>query len=182
MLKRNHKTSISVWLSTCWAIEVMSLNTLGPPTFKNLISKLSFKSYISDSGKMLFHQHFRVSTPVSSLGFLQNSSGLTHTTITFWWNVISLEVLKFPWRQSRVYSSSKSSEAVFACQEGCYPWHGAPFNVPSDGHFSYMYLSICAKQRYTELSSCFGEISPFLTQKLERTPVILLSMSIFTFF
>ena len=22
----------------------------------------------------------------------------------------------------------------FACQGGCYPWHGAPFNVPSDGH------------------------------------------------
>ena len=22
----------------------------------------------------------------------------------------------------------------FACQGGCYPWHGAPFYVPSDGH------------------------------------------------
>ena len=22
----------------------------------------------------------------------------------------------------------------FACQGGCYPWHGAPFNVQSDGH------------------------------------------------
>ena len=22
----------------------------------------------------------------------------------------------------------------FACERGCYPWHGAPFNVPSDGH------------------------------------------------
>ena len=22
----------------------------------------------------------------------------------------------------------------FACQGGCYPWHGAPFNIPSDGH------------------------------------------------
>ena len=23
----------------------------------------------------------------------------------------------------------------FACQGGCYPWHGAPFNVPSAAHF-----------------------------------------------
>ena len=22
----------------------------------------------------------------------------------------------------------------FTCKEGCYPWHGAPFNDPSDGH------------------------------------------------
>ena len=44
--------------------------------------------------------------------------------------MISFEILKFPWRPSRAYSSSKS----FVCQGGCYPWHGAPFNAPSDGH------------------------------------------------
>ena len=39
------------------------------------------------------------------------------------------------WRPSRVYSSSKSSEMVFCVPRGCYPWHGAPFNVQSEGHF-----------------------------------------------
>ena len=23
---------------------------------------------------------------------------------------------------------------TFACQEGCCPWHGTPFKVPSNGH------------------------------------------------
>ena len=26
----------------------------------------------------------------------------------------------------------RTHEPSFACQGGCYPWHGAPFNVPSD--------------------------------------------------
>ena len=28
----------------------------------------------------------------------------------------------------------------FVCQCGCYPWHGAPFNVPSDGYYFFYVL------------------------------------------
>ena len=44
--------------------------------------------------------------------------------------VIICEILKFSWRPSRAYPVKWS----FACQGGGYPWHGAPFNVSSDGH------------------------------------------------
>ena len=42
----------------------------------------------------------------------------------------------FGW-PSRPHSPSKSREAIFlACQWGCYLQHGAPFNVPSNGHIA----------------------------------------------
>ena len=44
----------------------------------------------------------------------------------------SFKDLKFFWWSSQTYSSLNSMD--FACQQGCYPWHGTPFNVSSDGH------------------------------------------------
>ena len=38
-------------------------------------------------------------------------------------------------------------EPTFACQSGCYPWHGAPFNVPADGH---NYIRMFSKGFYYE--------------------------------
>ena len=49
-------------------------------------------------------------------------------------NVINFKISKFPWLPSWAYSSSKSSESSLACRGGCYPWHGSPFNLPSDVH------------------------------------------------
>ena len=35
--------------------------------------------------------------------------------------MIGYEILKFPWRPSRAYSSTKSRETVFCVPRGCYP-------------------------------------------------------------
>ena len=56
------------------------------------------------------------------------------------------DVLKFPWRPSRAYSSWKFGETVFWMAEGCYPWQGAPFNVPSDGHTMSLGKTLNIKQ------------------------------------
>ena len=47
---------------------------------------------------------------------------------------------------SLLFMSSKSSERSFACHGGCYPWHGAPFNVPSDGHKWKFQIDFCKIQ------------------------------------
>ena len=73
-----------------------------------------------------------------------NSHVLLILKISNWY--FELNTSKFPWRSSRAYSLSKS----FACQGGLNPWHGAPFNVPSDGHD---YIRMFSKGFYYEHNS-----------------------------
>ena len=50
-----------------------------------------------------------------------------------WLKVISFEILKCPWRPHESTLLRNPVKWSFACQGGCYPWHGAPFDVLSDG-------------------------------------------------
>ena len=74
------------------------------------------------------------------LGFTPYRQYSSHVTAV----TIGYEILKFPWRSSRAYSSTKSRETVFCVPRGCYPWHGAPFNVPSDWHIFEKWCLITA--------------------------------------
>ena len=38
----------------------------------------------------------------------------------------------------------------FVCKGGCFPWHGAPFYVPSDGHkIIYIFIYITLDDKYS---------------------------------
>ena len=75
--------------------------------------------------------------------YRQYSSHVTAATIRL---MIGYKILKFPWRISRAYSSSKSRETVICVPRGCYSWHEHHLTPhPTDMNPSSLYTIMCTQ-------------------------------------
>ena len=81
------------------------------------------------------------------LGFTPYQQYPSHVTAATIRLIIGYKILKFPWRISRAYSSTKSRETVICVRRGLLFLTRAPFNAPSDAYNnpSSLYTIMCTQ-------------------------------------